>query len=77
MNFIPLKDFYSEETKSQYIAGLKYSIRTTRLLGYVEKWAGEGLVTMGRGGSNISGIGEVKERKRSWRSLIRRLLGRE
>ena len=75
MKFTPTKDFWSEETKSWYIGGMIYTVRTTKLDGFVKKWLQEGKVVPARVGASMQGVGEVKtssfvERVKSWLSRI-------
>lgn len=47
MRFTALEDFFSPETKSQYVKGLSYTARTPALAALVEKWLAEGKVAVG------------------------------
>lgn len=58
--FTPVEDFYSSETRSQYVAGLGYTARPeNKLLSeLVEKWLSEGKVKVdNRPGSGVRGEG--------------------
>lgn len=56
--FVALVDFFSEETKSQYCAGLSYTVREDKLGSLVDRWVAEGKVQMGSSApSEISGKG--------------------
>jgi hypothetical protein len=57
MPFTALKDFFSEETRSQYCAGLSYTARTDKLLALVEKWVAEGKVKIGGPAAEVTGEG--------------------
>jgi hypothetical protein len=67
MNFLALKDFWSEELKSQYVKGLSYSCPDDRvhakLKALLPQWIKEGKIAsgapLGTGGS-IAGRGKVK-----------------
>ena len=45
-NFYPLVDFYSDEFETQYISGMRYSVRegNVRLYKAVTQWKKEGKV---------------------------------
>ena len=51
MQFTPLKDFYSEETRSSYCVGLSYFVKDdadhAKLAGLVPTWIKEGKVRLG------------------------------
>ncbi|HXU04656.1 MAG TPA: hypothetical protein VN903_27025 [Polyangia bacterium] len=51
MQFTPLKDFYSKETRSQYVTGLSYFCKDDAdhavLKSLLPKWIAEGLVRVG------------------------------
>lgn len=48
MEFTALKDFYSEETRSQYAKGMSYTARDDKLLKLLPKWREEGKIELGR-----------------------------
>jgi hypothetical protein len=49
MRFTALQDFYSDETQSQYVAGLSYETgpKDHKLIELVPQWIVDGLVQMG------------------------------
>lgn len=49
MRFTALQDFYSDETQSQYVAGLSYMARAddARLRELVPKWIEQGKIVEG------------------------------
>lgn len=57
MRFTVLQDFYSEETQSQYVAGLSYETRPGdyRLIELVPQWIVDGLVQMGGPTAKVMG----------------------
>lgn len=59
MRFTALQDFFSEETKSQYVKGLSYTARPQDevLLSLVPKWVTEGRVQLGGPSAEVSGKG--------------------
>ena len=59
MEFTALKDFFSEELKSQYVAGLSYTVRPAdaKLAKLVPVWIKEGKVEPGRSGAIVRGEG--------------------
>jgi len=69
MQFTPLKDFFSEETQSQYCVGLSYSVKDdpahARLATLVPKWVAEGKIRFGppdekAAAMHFAGAGEAK-----------------
>ncbi len=48
LNFVPLKDFFSEDFHSQYTQGMKYSLRegNTKLAEFLPQWQKAHLVTI-------------------------------
>jgi hypothetical protein len=75
MRFIVTKDFYSDEFRSQYIAGLKYTVRegNDKLAAALEKWVVEGKAEVigdthtsaandaGAAAANVRGVGTVSD----------------
>ena len=59
VHFTPLVDFYSTETRSDYVEGLGYTATDERLLRLVEAWVARGLVKIGRTNGQIAGHGTV------------------
>jgi hypothetical protein len=59
MRFVALTDFFSEETASQYHAGLGYTIDNDKLAALVEKWISEGKVSLGGPAAMMTGSGTV------------------
>lgn len=62
MDFTCLKNFYSEETKSEYVKGMNYTARldNEKLLQLLPKWRDEGKIEFGRpAAAEISGRGQV------------------
>ena len=59
VHFTPLVDFYSTETRSDYIEGLGYTATDERLQTLVAKWVAQGLVRIGRVNGQIAGHGSV------------------
>jgi hypothetical protein len=59
MRFTAIENFYSEETRSQYVAGLSYIITTAahddKLAELVPKWIAQGLVREGGPEAKMSG----------------------
>ena len=57
MRFTALQDFYSEETQSQYVAGLSYETRPgdRRLIELVPQWIVDGLVELGGPAAKVMG----------------------
>jgi len=47
MRFTAVQDFFSEETQSQYAAGMSYAAADDRLRDLVAKWIAEGKVVEG------------------------------
>lgn len=51
MQFTPVKDFYSEETRSQYVTGLSYFCKDdadhAKLKALLPKWVADGKVRLG------------------------------
>lgn len=64
MQFTPLKDFYSEDFKSQYLVGFSYNATDEKLLEHVNEWVARGFVRLGSPDTlteaKVSGAGEVK-----------------
>lgn len=60
--FTPTADFYAPETRSQYVAGLSYTVRPGNdyLAGLVEKWLAEGKVAPFAGGTSPTGKSSIK-----------------
>ena len=61
MQFTPKHDFWSEEMKSQYVAGLTYTIRpgNAKLAEAVGQWIDQGKVIPGAAPAGlVSGKGE-------------------
>lgn len=62
MRFTALIDFFSEETRSQYTAGLSYTVRPghpghDKLAALVEIWLAEGKVRLGGPEAEVTGNG--------------------
>ncbi len=57
VQFTPLKDFESPETKSQYLKGFSYTARTDALKRLVQTWVERGLVELGGTSAKLSGRG--------------------
>jgi hypothetical protein len=60
--FVPTKDFFSDEMGSQYVKGLPYTVRkgNTRLHEVAHKWEQQGLVTFTNlTGKRLTGKGRV------------------
>jgi len=57
MRFTALQDFYSDETQSQYVAGLSYETRPGdhKLIELVPQWTVDGLIRMGGPRAIVSG----------------------
>lgn len=57
MRFTALQDFYSDETQSQYVAGLNYEARPgdRKLIELVPQWIVDGLVQMGGPAAKVMG----------------------
>jgi hypothetical protein len=57
MRFTALQDFYSDETQSQYVAGLSYETRPgdRTLIELVPQWIVDGLVELGGPVAKIAG----------------------
>jgi hypothetical protein len=57
MRFTALQDFYSEETESQYVAGLSYETRPgdRKLIELVPQWIVDGLVELGGPAAKVTG----------------------
>jgi len=57
MRFTALRDFYSDETRSHYVAGLSYETRPGdhKLIEMVPQWIVDGLVKMGGPQAKVSG----------------------
>ena len=57
MRFTALQDFYSDETQSQYLAGLSYETRPRdhKLIELVPQWIVDGLVELGGPAARVSG----------------------
>jgi len=57
MRFTVLQDFYSDETQSQYVAGLSYETRSGdhKLIELVPQWIVDGLVKLGGPQAMVSG----------------------
>lgn len=61
MPFTALINFRSEETHSDYIAGLSYTARTDSLVALIARWASEGKVQIGASRlAVVSGVGVVE-----------------
>ncbi len=58
MRFTVLTDFYSEELKSYYVAGLGYKI-TEKNKALVEQWVKDGKVSLGGPAAKVAAHGEV------------------
>ena len=59
MWFTPMRDFWSDETGSQYITGSHYTVRYQEMAELVEQWVVEGKVQLvDAGRSSVSGKGE-------------------
>lgn len=46
VQMIPVKDFFSDETKSQYCAGMSYKVNSEALLELALRWEEEGKVEL-------------------------------
>ena len=57
MRFTALQDFYSDETQSQYVAGLSYQTQPGdhKLIELVPQWIVDGLVELGGPVAKIAG----------------------
>ena len=57
MRFTALEDFYSDETQSQYVAGLSYESRPgdRKLIELIPQWIVDGLVQMGGPAAKVMG----------------------
>jgi len=57
MRFTALQDFVSDETQSQYVAGLSYETRPgdNKLIELVPQWIVDGLVELGGPQAMVSG----------------------
>jgi len=56
MQFEALIDFWSDETRSQYVAGFVYTARSPDLERLVEAWVADGMVRrVERSGSGLAG----------------------
>ena len=57
MRFTALQDFYSDETQSQYVAGLSYETRSDdhKLIELVPQWIVVGRVELGGPVARIAG----------------------
>jgi len=57
MRFTALQDFYSDETQSQYVCGLSYTVGPAdeRLHELVAKWIAEGKVVEGGPEATVAG----------------------
>jgi hypothetical protein len=57
--FTARKDFFSPETRSQYVNGLSYTARPDdrTLIGLLEKWLDEGKIELGGQISGVKGEG--------------------
>lgn len=85
--FSPTRDFFSEETRSQYVKDLKYTVRDEKLRQLVERWKLQGLVkeVATTTSASVLGNGQVFtiskknlfERIKIWLSHIRLLFVRE
>ena len=55
--FTAVKDFYSDETQSQYVAGLSYETRPNdrRLIELIPQWIVDGLVELGGPAAKVMG----------------------
>jgi hypothetical protein len=60
VRFIALKDFWSEETGSQYCAGLGYTVRpeSHKLRELIPRWLEEGLIAEGGGTATVAAKGD-------------------
>lgn len=62
VSFTALADFFSEETRSQYVKGLSYTaIAGHAVADHVMRWVGEGKVELGAAVAVIAGAGETAE----------------
>jgi hypothetical protein len=57
MQFTVLEDFWSDETKSQYCAGLSYTAADERLRKLAEQWIAEGKAEPGGPAAELTGRG--------------------
>jgi hypothetical protein len=57
MRFTVVKDFYSEELQSHYVAGLSYAPgpQDHRLRELIKQWLAEGRIVEGGGAAVVSG----------------------
>jgi hypothetical protein len=62
MHFTAVQDFYSEETRSQYLSGLGYTARDEDhiLFELIPRWLEEGKIVKAGGESVLAGIGTVE-----------------
>ena len=58
VEFTAARDFFSEETQSQYVAGLSYSAGAgDRVLGLLLRWQADGKIIMGGTTAQLNGKG--------------------
>jgi hypothetical protein len=57
MRFTALQDFHSDETRSDYVIGLSYTVDNEKLAALVERWLKEGKVELGGPAARLTGIG--------------------
>ncbi len=57
MRFTALQDFYSDETQSQYVSGLSYTVRAAdeRLHKLIARWIAEGKIVEGGPEATVAG----------------------
>lgn len=59
--FVALVDFWSEETRSQYVAGYRYAVRSPGLRALAVTWVNEGRARWDDAtGARITSSGEVR-----------------
>ena len=54
MRFTALEDFFAEETQSQYVHGLSYTVES-KLIDLAPKWIREGKIEWGAPESRVTG----------------------
>lgn len=57
MRFTATQDFFSEETKSQYVEGLSYTVRDEKLAALAKQWLKEGKITLAEPAAKVEGKG--------------------
>jgi len=57
IEFTPVEDFWSDETGSQYLAGMHYFARSPELQALVREWESAGRVRLEQSASRVQGKG--------------------